>query len=64
MESGIAAAVIYGTPEEEVSPCEEMRIAFDGDNVLFGGESEAVLGAGAQRLCRRHEVKERFSSSR
>lgn len=42
LQAGIAAAVIYGTPKEEVDPCEEIRIAFDGDNVLFGGESEEV----------------------
>ena len=42
LQAGIAAAVIYGTPTEEVDPCEEIRIAFDGDNVLFGGESEEV----------------------
>ncbi len=42
LQAGIAAAVIYGTPTEEVDPCEELRIAFDGDNVLFGGESEEV----------------------
>lgn len=45
LESGIAAAVIYGTPKEEVDPCDEIRIAFDGDNVLFSGESEAVYQA-------------------
>lgn len=43
LTSGIAAAVIYGTPKEEADPCDEIRIAFDGDNVLFGGESEAVF---------------------
>jgi 5'-nucleotidase len=42
IQSGIAAAVIYGTPREEADPCEELRIAFDGDNVLFGSESEDV----------------------
>ncbi len=42
LQAGIAAAVIYGTPKEESDPVEELRIAFDGDNVLFGGESEQV----------------------
>jgi 5'-nucleotidase len=42
LQAGIAAAVIYGTPREEADPCEEIRIAFDGDNVLFGGESEEI----------------------
>ena len=57
MEGGIAAAVIYGTPKEEVDPCEEIRIAFDGDNVLFGGESEAVFQAQGLDGFVAHEVK-------
>src|SRR5436305_1216604 len=39
---GVAAAVIYGTPKEEADPCEEIRIAFDGDAVLFSDEAERV----------------------
>ncbi len=57
LEGGIAAAVIYGTPKEEVDPCEEIRIAFDGDNVLFGGESEAVFQAQGLDGFVAHEVK-------
>ncbi len=43
LNAGIAASVIYGTPKEELDPCDQIQIAFDGDNVLFGGESEAVF---------------------
>lgn len=43
LKAGIAAGVIYGTPQSEADPCDELRIAFDGDNVLFGGESEEVF---------------------
>jgi 5'-nucleotidase len=43
LKAGIAAAVIYGTPKDLADPCDELRIAFDGDNVLFGGESEEVF---------------------
>lgn len=57
LESGIAAAVIYGTPKEEVDPFDEIRIAFDGDNVLFGGESEAVYKDLGQDGFVAHEVK-------
>jgi 5'-nucleotidase len=42
LDAGIAAAVIYSTPRDLADPCEEIRIAFDGDNVLFGGDSEEV----------------------
>jgi 5'-nucleotidase len=49
--------VIYGTPKEEVDPCEEIRIAFDGDNVLFGGESEAVFQTQGLDGFVAHEVK-------
>ena len=57
LESGIAAAVIYGSPKEEVDPCDEIRIAFDGDNVLFGGESEAVFQLHGLEGFVAHEVK-------
>ena len=43
LKAGIAAGVIYGTPQTIADPCDELRIAFDGDNVLFGGESEEVF---------------------
>jgi 5'-nucleotidase len=43
LKAGIAAGVIYGTPQNVADPCDELRIAFDGDNVLFGGESEVVF---------------------
>jgi 5'-nucleotidase len=59
LENGIAAGVIYqptagancrdddksesDTKPESIDPCEELRIAFDGDNVLFDGEAEDVF---------------------
>ena len=43
LKAGIAAGVIYGIPQSVADPCEELRIALDGDNVLFGGESEEVF---------------------
>jgi 5'-nucleotidase len=42
LQAGFAAAVIYGVPKEPIDPFQELRIAFDGDNVLFGGESEEI----------------------
>jgi len=41
VESGIAAAVIYPTAKE-VNPSEEIRIAFDGDAVLFSDEADRI----------------------
>jgi 5'-nucleotidase len=42
LQAGVAAAVIYGTPKEVADPCDELRIAFDGDAVLFSNEAERV----------------------
>lgn len=42
LRAGIPAAVVYGTPKEVADPCEEIRIAFDGDAVLFSDEAERV----------------------
>lgn len=40
--AGIAAAVIYPTPTTEADPRKEIRIAFDGDAVLFSDEAERI----------------------
>lgn len=42
LDANIAAAVIYNTPTEAVDPAEEIRIAFDGDAVLFSDEAEKI----------------------
>ncbi len=42
LKTGTAAAVIYGTRKEEANPSEELRIAFDGDCVLFSDEAERI----------------------
>lgn len=39
-----------------VDPCEELRIAFDGDNVLFGGEAQDVYDASGLSEFIKHEV--------
>jgi 5'-nucleotidase len=39
----IAAAVIYPTPATEADPRQEIRIAFDGDAVLFSDEAERIF---------------------
>jgi 5'-nucleotidase len=59
IRSGIAAAVIYHTPREAADPFDVLRIAFDGDNVLFGSESEDIYQSqgldGFVAYERRHE---------
>jgi 5'-nucleotidase len=42
LEAGIAAAVVYPTAAETVDPIDEIRIAFDGDAVLFSDEAERI----------------------
>ncbi len=43
VESGVAAGLIYDGPRRErTDPLEQIRIAFDGDAVLFSKESEMI----------------------
>jgi 5'-nucleotidase len=40
--AGFAAGLIYSQPEDLEQPVEQLRIAFDGDSVLFSDESERI----------------------
>jgi 5'-nucleotidase len=40
--AGFAAGLIYSKPDEPGHPVDELRIAFDGDAVLFSDESERI----------------------
>jgi 5'-nucleotidase len=42
LESGVPAALIYDCPADPCAPAGKIRIAFDGDSVLFSGESELI----------------------
>lgn len=53
-QTGDSAPVIPGTP---VDPCQEIRIAFDGDNVLFDSEAEDVYQKEGLAKFLEHEVK-------
>jgi 5'-nucleotidase len=44
-------------PATPVDPCDEIRIAFDGDNVLFGSEAEDVYQKEGLDKFLEHEVK-------
>ena len=41
--AGIAAGMIYPTPPALADPRDQIRIAFDGDAVLFSDESERIF---------------------
>jgi 5'-nucleotidase len=43
LQAGMAAAVIYPTAVESADPIAEIRIAFDGDAVLFSDEAERIF---------------------
>jgi 5'-nucleotidase len=43
LDAGIAAGLIYPTPCTLADPREQIRIAFDGDAVLFSDESERIF---------------------
>lgn len=42
VNSGIASAVLYDKPEDTQKEIEQIRIAFDGDAVIFSDESERI----------------------
>jgi 5'-nucleotidase len=42
IDGGVAAAQLYAAPADYVSPDHQIRIAFDGDAVLFSPESELI----------------------
>lgn len=57
VDSGFAAARIYqGRPDGDL-PTDQLRIAFDGDAVLFSEESELVFRDGGLEAFQAHEVE-------
>lgn len=42
VNSGVAAAIVYQKPENRFEDLDQIRIAFDGDAVLFSDESERI----------------------
>jgi 5'-nucleotidase len=55
LEAGVAAALLYDRPENPAEPAEEIRIAFDGDAILFSDESERIFQAEGLEAFTRHE---------
>lgn len=57
IDSGIAAGMILTGNTPELSPKGQIRIAFDGDAVLFSSDSERVYQSGGLEAFARYEAK-------
>jgi len=57
LDGGVAAALLYDRPEDPFEPAEEIRIAFDGDAILFSDEAERVFQADGLEAFVRHEAE-------
>lgn len=55
IDSGIAAALLYHAPESPQAELEQIRIAFDGDAVLFSDESERIFQQQGVEAFEQHE---------
>lgn len=55
LDAGVAAALLYDTPEDPLEPADEIRIAFDGDAILFSDESERLFQSDGLEAFARHE---------
>jgi len=57
LEGGVAAALLYDRPEDPREAADEIRIAFDGDAILFSDESERIFQADGLEAFARHEAE-------
>ena len=55
VDAGFAAARIYPSPPDRSLPTDQVRIAFDGDAVLFSEESELIFQAEGLDAFQEHE---------
>jgi len=53
--SGVAAALLYQKPANALAELDQIRIAFDGDAVIFSDESERIYQAQGIEAFERHE---------
>jgi 5'-nucleotidase len=56
IQAGVAAGLIFGTPPQEADPRDQIRIAFDGDAVLFSDEAERIYQEKGMDAFIRHEI--------
>src|SRR5262249_51711610 len=57
LRSKIPAALIYSAPSQLTDDIGQIRIAFDGDNVLFSGEAEDVFQTSGMDAFVLHETQ-------
>ncbi|TDK67130.1 5'-nucleotidase [Sapientia aquatica] len=53
--SGVAAALLYQKPDAQVQQLDQIRIAFDGDAVIFSDESERIYQQFGVEAFEQHE---------
>ncbi len=54
--SGVAAALLYDQPADQNDTVDPIRIAFDGDAILFSDESERIFQEQGLEAFQRHEA--------
>ncbi|MDF3838854.1 5'-nucleotidase [Cupriavidus basilensis] len=62
IDGGVAAAQLYAAPAGYHAPAGQIRIAFDGDAVLFSPESEQIFKQKGLEAFIRHEQKHRHKA--
>ncbi|MEC5218496.1 5'-nucleotidase [Actimicrobium sp. GrIS 1.19] len=55
VDSGVAAALLYQKPENALEELDQIRIAFDGDAVIFSDESERIFQQHGIEAFEQHE---------
>jgi 5'-nucleotidase len=55
IDSGVAAALLYQKPESALEELDQIRIAFDGDAVIFSDESERIFQTQGIEAFENHE---------
>jgi 5'-nucleotidase len=55
VDSGVASALLYQKPESALEELDQIRIAFDGDAVLFSDESERIYQTHGIEAFENHE---------
>lgn len=62
VDAGVAAATLYAPPDVSTEEREQIRIAFDGDAVLFSAESERIFKEQGLDAFQAHEELHRHDS--
>jgi 5'-nucleotidase len=57
VNSGVAAALLYQKPENALDELDQIRIAFDGDAVIFSDESERIFQEQGIEAFEKHEIE-------